>query len=223
MSPDLFFQGNLWIHIIIGTVALVVAPGAMLARKGGRWHRRWGKTYFWAMAVVALTAVVMSLMRSGLFLLLVAVFSFYLAFTGYRALYRKRPHDPVALMDGIVAGASLLGGVGLTVYGGWLSASGDGFGAVALAFGALSAGFAGTDLWRFMRPSAAKRAWFFLHMTRMLGAYIATVSAFSAVNFTFLPPVVRWLWPTVVGSIGIALWVRYYRKRFARPTAAVAT
>lgn len=49
----------------------------------------------------------------------------------------------------------------------------------------------------------------------MPSAYIATVSAFSVVNFTFLPAVVRWLWPTVVGSLGIAAWVAYYRRQFA--------
>ena len=56
-------------------------------------------------------------------------------------------------------------------------------------------------------------------MTRMLAAYITTVSAFSAVNFMFLPPVVRWLWPTVIGTIGITIWVRHYRKRFASQPA----
>jgi hypothetical protein len=58
-----------------------------------------------------------------------------------------------------------------------------------------------------------------MHLRRMLAAYIATVSAFSVVNFSFLPPVVRWLWPTVIGTAGIALWKRYYRRRFAAQTA----
>jgi hypothetical protein len=48
----------------------------------------------------------------------------------------------------------------------------------------------------------------------MMAAYIATVTAFSAVNFHFLPPVARWLWPSVVGTLGILVWVRYYRKKF---------
>jgi uncharacterized membrane protein len=80
-----------WIHVLAGTLALVVAPGAMLTVKGGRAHRRWGKIYFWLMAVVAATAVVLGLWRPVTFLVLVAVFSFYAAFTGYRVLGRKRP------------------------------------------------------------------------------------------------------------------------------------
>jgi uncharacterized membrane protein len=52
---DLFplFRG---VHILLGSLALVIAPLAMLTIKGGRWHRRWGKIYFYAMAGVAFTA-----------------------------------------------------------------------------------------------------------------------------------------------------------------------
>jgi hypothetical protein len=62
----------------------------------------------------------------------------------------------------------------------------------------------------------AVRAWWFSHMTRFLGAYIATVTAFSVVNFRFLSYVWRWLWPTVIGVIGIVFWRRYYAGKFEK-------
>src|SRR3989442_8751416 len=65
----------------------------MLTAKGGRTHRRWGKVYFWAMAAVALTAVVLAVWRPVVFLALLAVFTFYSAFSGYRALFRNRPRE----------------------------------------------------------------------------------------------------------------------------------
>jgi len=40
------------------------------------------------------------------------------------------------------------------------------------------------------------------------------VSAFSVVNFTFLPTAVRWLWPTAIGVPMITLWITYYKARF---------
>jgi hypothetical protein len=52
-------------------------------------------------------------------------------------------------------------------------------------------------------------------MRNMLAAYVATLSAFSVVNLTFLPTVARWLWPTIVGTTGIVLWSRHYRRKFA--------
>ncbi|MFB6279343.1 MAG: hypothetical protein ABEK75_07545 [Salinibacter sp.] len=214
MSGDLIFDALLWIHIAAGMVALVVAPGALLTRKGSGWHRHWGQMYFWSMAVVAGTALVMSAMRSGLFLGLVAVFSFYLAFTGVRALRRKRPGVRVTRWDWGAALIALLGSVGLILFGGLVLADGHTFGIVALVFGGIGGGLAGRDLRRFWNPSKTERAWFFMHLQRMIAAYIATVSAFSVVNFSFLPPVVRWLWPTVVGTAAIALWTRYYRRKF---------
>jgi hypothetical protein len=61
-------------------------------------------------------------------------------------------------------------------------------------------------------------------MSGMLASYIATVTAFSVVNFTALPTTVRWLWPTAVGIPLIVVWIRYYRVRFRRrgPAAAAA-
>lgn len=208
------FRTVLAIHIICGGIALFVAPGAMLTRKGGLWHRRWGKVYFWAMAIVAITALALSLLRPGLFLFLVAVFSFYLAFTGYRVLYRKTPQQPANFLDWGGAALMLLGGVGLVGYGVY-SLQTSTFGLVPVIFGSIGLLVAAIDVRAFLRPSDDKRAWWFTHMNRMLGAYIATVSAFSAVNFMFLPPLVRWLWPTVIGLAGSFLWARHYRRKFS--------
>ena len=54
-SINTAIRGILWIHVLAGTLALVVAPVALVTAKGGLTHRRWGKVYFWAMAVVAAT------------------------------------------------------------------------------------------------------------------------------------------------------------------------
>ena len=58
-------------------------------------------------------------------------------------------------------------------------------------------------------------------MPNFLSAYIATVSAFSVVNFKFLPYLWRWLWPTVIGVTGIVIWRVYYRRKFNRANATI--
>jgi hypothetical protein len=87
---------------------------------------------------------------------------------------------------------------------------------VPVIFGLLGTILAGQDVHAFLCPPTTKNAWWFAHMGRMLGAYIATVSAFSVVNFAFLPPLMRWLWPTVVGVPGIFIWISYDRRKFNR-------
>jgi hypothetical protein len=205
-------------HILFAAIALAVAPCAMLTRKGRTWHRRWGKTYFWSMAFVALTAVVMSVIRSGLFLLMIAIFSFYLAFSGYRILYRKSPQQRARGGDWLAVVAMLVGGGGLFIYG-ISQILGGRFGLHAIVFGTIGILLASADVRSFLRPPIDITEWWFTHMIRMLAAYIATVSAFSVVNFQFLPPLVRWLWPTVIGGVGIVLWVGYYRKKFSQRAA----
>ena len=208
-----------WIHIVAGTLALGLAPAAMLTVKGGRAHRRWGKIYFWSMAVVAATAVSLGLWRPKIFLALLAVFSFYLAFSAYRALFRKRPaqgQGPRAI-DWAAALVTFSASAALVVLG--LPRPGPSWervGAVPVVFGVLGMVLSGLDVWKFARPPADKNAWWFDHMGGMLGSYIATVSAFSVVNFTFLPTAVRWLWPTAIGIPLITLWITYYKIRFRR-------
>jgi len=89
MHDPIWMRTFLAMHIAAGSSAFVLAPLALITAKGGKAHRRWGKIYFWAMAVVAFTAIVMAIYRPVLFLALVAIFSFYSAFAGYRVLGQK--------------------------------------------------------------------------------------------------------------------------------------
>lgn len=207
------FKVTLIIHILFGSVALFVAPAAMMTGKGGAWHRRWGKVFFWAITVVAITAFMLSVIRSGLFFLLVAVFSFYLALTGYRILSRKTADQRAGKIDWTAATTMILGSLALIAHGlyGMLTSN---FGLVAIVFGVIGLWLAASDVREFLHHPADKMAWWYSHMTRMIAAYIATVTAFSVVNMKFLPLVTRWLWPTVIGTAGIVIWTRYYRRKF---------
>lgn len=206
------------IHVAAGTLALVVAPVAMATAKGGPAHRRWGRVYFWAMGIVALTALVVALWRPNPFLAMVAVFSYYFSFTARRVLLHRRPDrgERATALDWGAAAAAVTG-AGLIVLGliqpglVWMR-----LGVVAVVFGLLGLVFAGLQLWRFARPPADPTRWRFAHMTGMLASYLAAVTAFSVVNFTFLPPTLRWLWPTLLGSPLIALWVARDKRRLAR-------
>jgi hypothetical protein len=217
------FKTVLIIHILFGSVALFVAPAAMMTGKGGDWHRRWGKVFFWAITAVAVTAVVLSVIRSGLFFLLIAVFSFYLALTGYRILYRKTAQQRAGKVDWAAASTMIVGSLALIAQG-VLAMMSSSAGVVPLVFGVIGLWLAASDVREFLHHPADKMAWWYSHMTRMMAAYIATVTAFSVVNMKFLPQVTRWLWPTVIGTAAIVIWTRYYRRKFnaRRTTKAVA-
>ena len=103
----LWMKVFLGVHIAAGASSFLLAPVALATAKGGKQHRRWGMVYLWSMGVVAATALPMALYRPVLFLALVAVFSFYLAFSGYRVTRLKElarggsatPVDWIAAVD----------------------------------------------------------------------------------------------------------------------------
>src|SRR5690606_16841615 len=75
------------LHMACGTIALLVAPLAMIAHKGGNWHRRCGKVFFYGMVGICSTAIILGILKPDRFwLALVAVFSFHLVASGYRSL-----------------------------------------------------------------------------------------------------------------------------------------
>src|SRR4029077_13445923 len=144
MALPVVIQVVRWTHILAGFTAFFIAPVPLLTSQGGKPHRRWGKIYFWAMAVVAATAMVLALRRPILFFAFIAVFSFYFAFRGYRVLFRKSPlqgQGPHAI-DWAAAVLASVGSVTLIVLGivrptpvwGRLSV-------VAIVFGVIGAAF----------------------------------------------------------------------------------
>ncbi|MDO1446202.1 hypothetical protein Q0590_08065 [Rhodocytophaga aerolata] len=207
-----------YLHIAAGITAFFVAPVAMVARKGSSVHVFWGRIFFWSMVVVAFTAIPISIYNPNIFLFLVAVFSLHLSVSGYRASAARKAKNVYQsiLIDKSIAGASLLVYLLLIGWGLYtaLSTADTAFGIIAIAFGLVGLRFSISQLHKLYWPSTTKMNWWFDHMNGMLGSYIATLSAFSAVNFHFLPPVVRWLWPTILGGIGISIWVNYYKKKF---------
>ena len=88
-ADPVWMKGLLVVHIACGFGSFLLAPVALATAKGGKQHKRWGMVYLWAMGGVAATALPMALYRPVLFLAMVAVFSFYAAFSGYRVLKLK--------------------------------------------------------------------------------------------------------------------------------------
>jgi uncharacterized membrane protein len=212
------------LHAASGTVALIIAPLAMVAKKGGNWHRLWGKVFFYGMVVVAVTAVFLAIVHpKNFWLALIAVFSFHMVASGYRSLYLKKLHEGLKpdQLDLWLHGLAGLVNLGLLIWG--LSHMVMGVrntqSILFLVFGLIGMGMVFMNLNKFYKRKHDKREWFFGHMTGFLGGYIATLSAFSAVNigrwFPSIPAWLVWLWPTLIGIPLIVIWTTYYRRRFA--------
>ncbi len=212
-------------HIAAGAISLIVAPLALAVSKGGTWHRRWGRIYFYGMLVVCATAIFIGVARpQDFWLALIAVFSFHLVASGYRSLYLKKLHQGLkpATLDLWLHGLAGVFNAGLLIWG--LSHLFMGVRDVKAilytVFGGIGMTMVVMHLTKFYKRKHDKREWFFGHVGGMLGGYIATVSAFSAVNFggwfPWMPIWLVWLWPTLVGVPLIFLVTTAYRRQFAK-------
>ncbi len=198
-------QGFLIVHILAGITCFISGIIAITTKKGARNHLLSGKIYFGAMFTVILSAVILALFKDNLFLLLIASFSFYLAFAGVRSIKNKtlypKPIDWAFLVIGIVTATVMIATLNV----------------ILLAFGIFFAINLMQELILFLRALRGKtlhpRHWLMRHLGMMLGSYIATVTAFLVVNVQNLEPQwIPWLAPTIIGTPLIA----YYTRKIAK-------
>lgn len=204
-------EWTLWLHIAGGTVALLAGVGALVTNKGGSRHRQAGTVFLVSMGIVVGTVFALLPLDPTPFrgiLTLVALFSGYLAFSGYRALSRKRPAQAEHPVDWIAAVTVVLACIGLSVWGLTWFLDGRSFGVVMLIFGGIGVAFGTIDIRLFQTSDTEERI--VNHLQRMIGAFIATVSAVSAVNLTPVMGIAAWLWPTAVGVPLIYYWSKKY-------------
>jgi uncharacterized membrane protein len=220
-------------HIATGCLALLVGLIPMFSQKGDQLHKRAGMVFVYCMIIVAITALLLCVLQPfkmmRLFLTGIAVFSFYLTMTGWRAT-RQKTTGPTAADRGLayatlVVSAAMIGfGIYLLVVNG-----ASFFPILFTFFGVLTGVFARKDAASFSKP-VEKLHWFFQHITRMGGAYIATFTAALVTNMGRLVPAnapewiltVGWIAPSIVGGMLIARTTWYYavKMKVAKPTLA---
>jgi uncharacterized membrane protein len=204
---DILFHTLLVLHVAAGFTALLTGLVAIASRKGGLLHASTGRLFHGAMVAVALTAVALSALKGGRFLLHIGLFALYQVHAGLRSIRNKGLRPAAQDWAGLALGA----GNGMLML-----ATGN---VVLLVFGGISTALALTDLRLFVRALRGRPlhhlAWLRRHIGMMLGTYIATTTAFLLTLMRDLD--VGWphfLLPTFIGVpfIAYATW-RFTRRR----------
>lgn len=227
MHNPWWLQAFLAVHVSAGSGAFVLAPFALITAKGGKAHRMWGRIYFWCMTIVAFTALVMAAYRPVLFLALVAIFSFYAAFSAYRVLGQKAAWTGAPVIRGMDWAAALFcfaASLALAALGAVRPELVQNLRIPAIVFGVVGMRISGRSMWRFTHPPSEKMFWWYAHLQGMIGSYIAAWTAFSLVTIGPLLHGAWWLWivPISAGIPAIVATTAYYQRKFAaRPKAAL--
>jgi hypothetical protein len=217
---------DLYLHITAGTVALITGFIAMVAKKGGIPHRKAGQWYFWAMATVCFTALVRFRLSPGImFLTMIAIFSFYLNFSGRRILSFKKKETQYQAIDWAMAYFTLICGFLMSISSlyFYISQHNTTLSILFLFFGLFCISVSRNDILRFQgKIEVEKMHWFFHHIGRMMGSYAATVTAFVITNnHGFLPDLVAWVAPGVIIGFLSDVWANAYRKDYGIPTIPI--
>ena len=82
---------NILMHVVFGTLALLVGRGPLLSAKGGTRHTRFDR-WFLGLAAGTLATAVLGLVvfRFRPFLTVIVLLSMYQAYAGYRVLHNRR-------------------------------------------------------------------------------------------------------------------------------------
>ena len=210
---EIIFKVFLFIHIISGTVGLLSGTLNMINKKGNKLHKQIGQIFFYGMLINGISALVVAGIHFNVFLFIVGIFSIYMLSTAQRFLFLREIYTGQKPKNGdwIVTYSMLLFGLCFMIYGGTLVAFSKNFGIVLLVFGIISLLMVKQDIAIYRGNIKNTNYWLLIHISRMIGTYIASITAFLVVNNTILPGLVVWLAPTVLLTPLIFYWINKYK------------
>ena len=208
-------QLSLITHIVAGAVMLLSAPFAFIINvKSIKNHRLAGKIFNYAMTIVGITTVIGVFKRPdnlfSYFLLAIMVLTAFSVVKGVRAIQvmKGSPINKVDYINLAFIGVSGLFLLGAATYVHFFNLSGE----VTILFGVFGLVCLAEiypSLKRFKNPKEVN--WFRVHIGSMMGAFIASTTAFVVNALKFLPFLVQWFGPTVV----LVPLIIYYQRKFA--------
>jgi len=202
-----------WLHIICGSVALVASVVPLIVVKGSKTHKLGGKVFVGFMTVSSLVGGIMGWFGG----------SMLLAFVGALALWHMAVATATLKGNGFLLGSKAMHTVlvfsfiAILITTNTLNYLANGWDSTAIILGVFSGIGLGTafgEVRALLAPAAAiafsapANPRMRRHVGHSMGAFISCWSAFLVVNQPFPIPMLNWLLPTAIGSIGIIYWTR---------------
>jgi len=200
----------IYIHAFFGGVGLITGMISIFVKKGGFIHKRTGKIFSYSIIISSLISLFVARMpdHENLFLFLIGIFTIYLILAGNRALTLKRKIKTKAnLIDKLISGIMLLVSIGMLIIGIVQKVENS---ILYLFFGGFGALITIRDFQTFKVFSEKKNAWLISHLGRMIGALIASVTAFLVAGLHIGTTLV-WILPTILGTVYIIYWNRQFK------------
>lgn len=206
----MLFKFILTLHILSGFTGLLLGTLLLIRKKGDVIHKKLGKVFTLAIVSTGLCAFYLSYVHPNLFLFIVGVFTIYLSISGYRMIHLKKAHlgQKPKIGDTILTILMLISSIIFFYIGIKYMLVKQIFGIVYILFGSISLRLCSIEYKAYSGKVTDRLYGLKNHIGRMTGAYIAAFTAFLVINNTFLPQVLAWSLPGIIGGIFIGRTLR---------------
>lgn len=209
----------IYIHAFLGGLGLITGMISIIAKKGSINHKKAGKVFSIAMLISSLIAIIISRMpnHQNLFLMLIGIFTIYMVLAGNRALTLKsKIKDHADSIDKLISGSMLVASIIMIVIGMIGTSRHVTNSVLYLFFGAFGLFMTIRDFQTFKTFKENKNEWLINHVGRMVGALIASVTAFLVAGLN-VSTLMVWILPTIIGTAYIIYWSR----KLTSPTSKI--
>lgn len=200
----------IYIHALFGGVGLITGMISIFVIKGGVNHKKAGKIFSFSMVVSALISLIVSRMpnHENLFLFLIGIFTIYMIVAGNRALtLRSKVKSQADWIDKMVSGTMLVTSIIMLIIGVIGMTQKIENSILYLFFGIFGTFMTIRDFKTFKKFTTEKNTWLVNHIGRMVGALIASVTAFLVAGLN-ISTLLVWISPTILGTGYIIYWSR---------------
>lgn len=205
----------IYIHVFFGGIGLLAGTISFLVKKGTKTHVLAGKWFSVGMIISSLISIPVARMpgHMNMFLFLIALFTIYLVLAGNRALTFKPVFKKTApaLHDKLISGGMMFSSsimMGIGIFG---LIQGVQNTILFLFFGLFGLILAVKDFRFYGNPSKNNSGWLVNHLSRIVGAYIASITAFIVAGLNF-HNLIAWMLPSIIGTTAIIYWTRRVRQ-----------
>lgn len=202
----------IYVHAFFGGIGLIAGTAIMFSKKGNLLHKNLGKIFSVGMLVSSVLSLFICMLPNhhNSFLLMIGIFTIYMILIGNRVVKYKRKGYKNSL-DKLISGTMLITSIMMIVLTVYQKIFHNNFPILLLIFGILGLFMSYKDFVFYKNENRHKK-WLISHVGKMVGVYIASVTAFLVAGAGFGNNFYAWILPSIIGTIYIIFWGRKLNK-----------
>lgn len=210
-----FIKIIIYIHAFFGGIGLLAGTFLMFSKKGNQLHRQLGKIFSVGMLISSILSLFICSFPNhhNSFLFTIGIFTIYMILLGNRVLkYKKKGYQNK--LDKVISGVMFFTALVMIILTFYQKIMHNNFPILLLIFGALGLFMSYKDFKFYSNPENHKK-WMMSHVGKMVGAYIASVTAFLVAGAGFGGNFYAWILPSIIGTAYIIMWGRKLNRKLA--------